>query len=471
MREKVVQFVRDQGLLRAGDRVAVAVSGGADSVALLRVLQELKAELGVVLSVAHFNHHLRAEQSDADEAFVAALAKETRLEVWVGHGDVGDHAATSRLSIEAAARELRYRWFAELAREQRLDAIATAHTLDDQAETVLLKFLRGAWTRGLGGVYPVAHAGTENSRVVRPMLGVSRQEVEAYLTSIGQTWREDESNLDRRFLRNRVRHDLLPLLEREFNPNMRSALSDLAEIARGEEAFWRALVSAEINERTSRESREPEDATISGGDRNVTNRLELNGFSALPAALQRRLLKRFAEEHKLTLDFAHVERLRDCASGKISKVELPGGVVASISQRALVLGRPVQRTDVSYTCVLQIPGEVAIPEAGLLLRAFAVSPDFAAEAGPGTLLNLDLIGSQLVIRNWLPGDRFWPAHSRSEEKLKRLFLEKKIPAGDRPGWPVAFCRDTIVWVRGLPVAHTHQWRGVGEALQIEALEL
>src|SRR5271166_2552849 len=140
--------------MRAGDRVAVAVSGGADSVALLRVLRELRPELGIVLAVAHFNHGLRGEQSAADEAFVAELAKQHGLQFFAGHGDVRSHASAAKLSIEAAGRELRYRWFAQLAREQRFDCIATAHTRDDQAETVLLKFLRGAGTRGLAGIYP-----------------------------------------------------------------------------------------------------------------------------------------------------------------------------------------------------------------------------------------------------------------------------------------------------------------------------
>src|SRR5271166_1263709 len=140
--------------MRAGDRVAVAVSGGADSVALLRVLLELRAELGIVLAVAHFNHGLRAEESEADQAFVADLAHHYGLEFFARRGDVRGHATTGELSIEAAGRELRYQWLTSLAGEQRFDSLATAHTLDDQAETVLLKFLRGAGTRGLAGIYP-----------------------------------------------------------------------------------------------------------------------------------------------------------------------------------------------------------------------------------------------------------------------------------------------------------------------------
>src|ERR1700690_1914291 len=168
VRSPVLHSIRERGLMRAGDRVAVSVSGGADSVALLRVLLELRAELGIVLLVAHFNHVLRGEASDADQAFVAALAREHSLEVFIGHDDVRNHAIQSKLTLEAAARELRYRWITSLAESHQINVIATGHTLDDQAETVLLKLLRGAGTRGVAGVFPeVSRSG--GVRIVRPM--------------------------------------------------------------------------------------------------------------------------------------------------------------------------------------------------------------------------------------------------------------------------------------------------------------
>src|ERR1035437_9700972 len=260
--------------MRAGDRVAVAVSGGADSVALLRVLLELRTELGIVISIAHFNHGLRGEASEADDAFVAELARQYDLEFFCVRGNVRDHALTSKLSVEAAARELRYCWLTSLAETHKLDEIATGHTLDDQAETVLLKFLRGAGTRGLAGIYPEIAIGAESqdpfqptergpeaplhrdndprqpgARIVRPLLEVTREEVELYLTALGQSGREDESNLDHRFARNRVRHELLPLLEREYNPNIRQVLSDAAELSRAEEEYWQGLVERELEAR------------------------------------------------------------------------------------------------------------------------------------------------------------------------------------------------------------------------------
>jgi tRNA(Ile)-lysidine synthase len=472
VREKVLQYIRERALLRAGDRVAVAVSGGADSVVLLRILVELRGELGIVLAMAHFNHGLRGEESAADEAFVADLAQEQGLEFHVGHGNVRDHALTSKLSIEAAGRELRYRWLTSLAREQRLDAIATAHTLDDQAETVLLKVLRGAGTKGLAGIYPVRDIGDSSnsgSRVIRPMLSVTRRQVEEYLTALGQTWREDESNLDRRFLRNRVRHELLPLLEREFNPNVRQVLRDLAEVSRGEEEYWSEQVACELSQRTGPLS----DSSHRGGERgasddhNPDRALMLEGFSRLPVALQRRLIKGFAECQGLTLDFEHVESLRGCALGAHSRAELPGGRIAVNQGAVLALSMPERRSQSAYRYSFPIPGEVYVPDLGMTLRAILVSAEFAQEAEPGELLSADLIGPELVLRNWWPGDRFWPAHSRSGKKLKRLFAEEKIPAGDRPSWPVVLSGEEIVWVRGFPVASEYEWGRKGDAVLID----
>jgi tRNA(Ile)-lysidine synthase len=307
VREKVLRNIRERAMMSAGDRVGVAVSGGADSVALLRVLLELRSEFGIVLAVAHFNHGLRGEQSAADEAFVADLAKQHGLEFFVDRDDVREHALAGKLSLEAAGRAARYQWFAHMAEQQRLSQIATAHTLDDQAETVLLKFLRGAGTRGLAGIYPIVNR--SRFRIVRPLLPVTRAEVEGYLSSLGQVWREDESNLDHRFLRNRIRHELLPLLEREYNPRLRHLLADLAKLSQGEQHYWDELVAQHLI-------------------LNDAGELLLAGFTELPVALQRRVVKRFAEADGHALDFAHVEKLRRCALGELRKVELPGDRLA-----------------------------------------------------------------------------------------------------------------------------------------------
>ena len=228
--QRLLKTIRKQELLRPGDRVGVAVSGGADSVALLFLLEELRPELGIVLSVAHVNHQLRGQESDEDERFVAKLATRLGLELQtvsapIESKAIGQSDAHAKSGIEAAARELRYEFFRELAERGRVSKIATAHTLDDQAETVLLRIFRGTGIRGLAAIHPslqvglaknggtgaLARAGT-NVEVVRPLLTFRRSDLRDYLRARNETWREDSSNDDPAFLRNRVRLRLLPLI-------------------------------------------------------------------------------------------------------------------------------------------------------------------------------------------------------------------------------------------------------------------
>src|SRR5438477_11694775 len=216
--QSVLHYIRRNQLLKAGDRVGVAVSGGADSVALLRLLLELRKELGIVLSVVHFNHKLRGLEADADEQFVADLASRNKLEFRCESGDVTACAATKRLSLETAGRKMRYGFFNQLLAEGRVNRVVTAHTLDDQAETVLLKVVRGAGTRGLAGIYPQLSVSSSPfsvdrqssvagrqvcGSIIRPLLRVRRKELEAYLFAEGQRWREDSSNRDLRHARHR----------------------------------------------------------------------------------------------------------------------------------------------------------------------------------------------------------------------------------------------------------------------------
>jgi len=370
--------------------------------------------------------------------------------------------------------------------------------------------VRGAGTRGLAGVYPTLEF--ERGRVVRPLLGISRAEVESYLESVGQSWREDASNLDRRFTRNRVRYDLLPVLERDFNPNIRDVLSGLAEVSRAEEEYWQDLVERELRQRIAGlkltrvpaeagseprevrlgrgpegplypdlpksgvlpQTRNPASTAAAPVPRPTTDdaRLDLAGLAALPLALQRRLLRRFAGVAGLTLDFEHVENLLHCATGYLARTELPGGWVAERSPdpQTLTLRRtPPERDAVTYEYRLPVPGEVGIPELGFVLRALEVAPEFAPELPNGDLLSGDLIGPELIVRNWRPGDRFWPVGRGSEEKLKRLFADQHIPASQRPCWPVALKGSQVVWVRGFPVARAFGWKGSGPALKIEVL--
>ena len=318
--QPVLEYIRRHGLLKAGDRVGVAVSGGADSVALLRLLVELGGELGIVLSVAHFHHGIRGAEADADARFVARLAKSHNLELHSGSGDAPGHAGARQASLETAARELRYQFFAGLLNSGAVERIATGHTLDDQAETVLMKTLRGAGTRGLAGIYPVLHAAwgrrdaaeggrARQARIVRPLLGVRRRELEEYLRGLGQEWREDATNRDRRHLRNRVRQELVPLLERDFNPEVTRVLGESAEVARAEEEFWQGEMKHLL----------PQVCPQAG------EVMKLDALLAQPLAVQRRLVRAALERAGAGFDFRHGEEILRLAQKPRGTVELPGG--------------------------------------------------------------------------------------------------------------------------------------------------
>jgi tRNA(Ile)-lysidine synthase len=216
---------------RPGLKVGVGVSGGADSVALLTLLVKMRAELGVVASAVHFNHHLRGKASDADEKFVATLAEKFAVTLHLGRGDVGGKAKREKANLEDAARRARYGFFARLAEQGVADVVATAHTMDDQAETVLAHILRGTGIAGLAGIHPVTAC------VVRPLLTFRRQELRKFLRRQKQSWREDATNRDTTRMRARMRKKLLPLLEREFNPAVIEHVAGLAERAREQAAF------------------------------------------------------------------------------------------------------------------------------------------------------------------------------------------------------------------------------------------
>ena len=320
----------DVSLLRPGLRLAVGLSGGADSVALARALAERSRELGLVLHAAHLHHGLRGEEADGDLAFARTLATQLGLPFHEARVNAGTTAKENAETIEEAARRLRYGWFRQLMALGKVDAVATAHTRDDQAETVLAKFLRGAWTEGLSGIHPVLEF--PEGRILRPLLSTTRAEVEAYLGALGQGWREDSSNRHLTFTRNRIRHELLPLLE-GWNPQLREHLAQMAQLARDEEAWWQAEL-ARLTPQLLLHGR-----PVRGGGRAAGDglALEVTRLAALPPALQRRLLRHAAEQLGAAVDFPSTEAMRNLAlTGHAGqKLQLAQGLRAERTAREL----------------------------------------------------------------------------------------------------------------------------------------
>jgi tRNA(Ile)-lysidine synthase len=447
--KSVLEYVRHHALLKPGDRVGIAVSGGADSVALLRLLLQLRKELGVVLSVVHFNHQLRGTESDEDERFVAGLAQHYKLELYRESGNVAVHAAEKHLSLETAARELRYQFFWQLLRKNHVSRIATAHTLDDQAETVLLKIVRGAGSRGLAGIYPQMKGirsghdpqkQPEIASIIRPLLATRRKDLESYLTSLGQSWREDSSNRDLRHARNRVRHGIVPRLERYLNPAVREALAETAEIARAEEEYWDAKLSRVLPQVWEAAAGAP------GGV------LSLPTLADLPLALQRRLVRAASESLGLQLTFQHVEEVLALRqeSGKTACTMLPAGWTVVRKKDALRFKKSspsFAQQDYQYS--LLVPGSVFVRETKSRFEALLVPVNAAAGYNPEDLLDRSRLARELKIRNWRAGDRYWQAHSKAPKKIKELLQEQHVSGDERKRWPVVVSGTDVVWVRGL----------------------
>jgi tRNA(Ile)-lysidine synthase len=503
--QKVLDHVRRLELLTPGDRVGVAVSGGADSVALLRLLLELRAEIGIVLSGIHFNHKLRGAESDEDATFVAQLAREHRLEFHAASADVLAEATTRGVSVEAAARELRYGFFRQLVQSDqeglsRFEKIATGHTLDDQSETVLMRIIRGTGLRGLAGIYPTVDLEHEDEivgEVIRPLLELRHHELEQFLNDIGQPWREDPSNRNPKFTRNRVRHVLLPLLKREFNPSVAEGLSELAEIARGDEDYWQNEVAgwmgtaihwtvpewaAQIQQglvQLQPFNRELQERMREPGPLVMNATLDLIWLLSEPLAVQRRALKAVGELAGFPLEFKHVEKILRFASeenhcGK--QLSLPLGWKVVREPAALTFLTPDLRTEEripsTYEYPLPFPGRAMVPEAGIVVEAVQVNLGTeGAGYNPDHLLDPALLSKKLTVRNWRPGDRFWPVHTKSPKKIKELLQERHITGTTRKAWPVVVSADEVVWVRGFPAPATIRATGIDEAILIRDIPL
>jgi tRNA(Ile)-lysidine synthase len=421
------------GLFRAGQRIGVAVSGGADSVALLRCLLEERHKLGIVLSVVHVHHGIR-EAAEEEAAFVATLAATYDLPFHLHRTDAVSAAATLHETLEEAARNLRYAFFRQLMACDEVDAVATAHTLDDQAETVLHKLLRGAWTEGLSGIHPVV--AVEPGSILRPLLENTRSAIEEWLVQLGQSWREDLSNLDLVHTRNRIRLQLLPLL-RSFNPQIAAQLARLATISADEEAYWQA----ELN-RLLPLLLLPGKPTRGGGRSSSTHpdaetvAIEHARLRDLHPAAGRRVLRAAARRLGARLSFEHTEQLLAMAQaegGRGAKFDLPGGIMVERSLREIRLTRSSSPAHPAAERAFRIPGEILAPEYGLHLRGESAAPGAA------------------TLRAWRAGDRVTLKHSRGPKKVAEVLDRLRVLGAERKNWPVVEWEGKIVWMRGADV--------------------
>jgi tRNA(Ile)-lysidine synthase len=457
--EQVAATITRHSMFERGQRVGVAVSGGADSVCLLHVLRELAPRWNLHLSVLHLNHRLRGAESDGDADFVARLAAEFGLRCVVEEAEL----AAGADNLEQLARDARLRLFAGAMADGSVDLVAVGHTRSDQAETVLSRLLRGAGTAGLAGIRPVTSTG-----MVRPLLEVERGEVERYLRGRGIVWREDSSNRSLHFARNRIRHELLPQLAREWNPSISNTLAHVAEWAQAEEQYWASEIDGLAKEHL----------TVRHGFVYASS----ESLKKLPLAARRRLVRRAMELVKgnlRTIDFGHVEavlRLAGSSEGH-GRLQAPDlDVMRSFEWLRFgpVIGNGLAARN--YRIPAPVPGTFPIPGENFAISIQLVEKMEVPESSESVYnermaaLDWERLAGSLELRNWRPGDQYQPLGKTGAEKIKTLFQEFRVPLWERRHWPVLLKGETIVWARRFgPAARFAAGSGTSRILQVREI--
>jgi tRNA(Ile)-lysidine synthase len=449
-------------LVRAGERVGVAVSGGADSVALLRLFVELSEQLGVVVCVAHFNHKLRAKASDAEEKFVAGLAAHYGLEFFVGRDNIAAKAKRERANLEDAARRARYAFFEQLVKAGRVSRIAVAQTADDQAETVLAHMMRGTGLAGLAGIHP------EAGSVFRPLLGIRRAALRVYLREKRQKWREDASNRDKTRTRARIRHKLMPFLEKNFQGPIVEHLCQLAELAREDNTYLDLVARVRVDEVAKQGGNGISvPASEFAGRQGVSKTSAREGSPAADGfALGKRIVRKIVKRVKPRageLGSTHVDAVLHLArrghSGQI--LQLPGGVEVRREHDALIFRPALPGTGTGEPATFSM--QVQLPASGGQLRLEALSRilhfrviDWPGEGrettNTGAVLDRGRLHEPLALRNWRPGDALQPTGHRNRHTVARLLNELGASRWEKERWPVLTSAGKVAWVSGLPVA-------------------
>ncbi len=444
LEERVAETITRYSMFAPGQRVGVAVSGGADSVALLYLLVALAPRWCLQLTVLHLDHGLRGAESDEDAQFVASLAAGFGLPLEAERIDVAGLARARAANLEQVGRDGRREFFSRYLTDGVLERVAQGHTRSDQAETVLFRLLRGTGITGLAGILPVTREG-----LVRPLIEVDRGEIRSYLGGLGATWREDSSNHDLRFARNRIRHQLLPELERQWNPAISDALARLAVLARDEEQVWdREVARLAADHLTWR----PPCALIRPGD-----------LKRLPRALARRLIRHaigLVRGDLTGIDFDDIEQVLSLAAVGGRGERHLAGLVVTRSFDWIRLAPPAEAgSKKGYEIPLPVPGVVSVPGApGGLSLELAPWPDPWPDQSPtagnpgynndrGVDLDWGLISGPLRLRGWREGDRYRPSGRSAAEKLKVMFQKARIPSWDRQSWPIITSEGKILWTR------------------------
>jgi tRNA(Ile)-lysidine synthase len=468
---RIAQTIERYRMFETGQKVGVAVSGGADSVCLLHALVELAPLWNLQLSVLHLDHQLRGEASREDAVFVRELARSLGLPFQIREADI----AASPDNLEQAARQARLAFFRDVMASGAAARVAVGHTRSDQAETVLYRFLRGSGTAGLASIRPVTDEG-----IVRPLIDVDRGEVLQFLGGRGIGWREDSSNGDPAFARNRIRHQLLPQLGREWNPAIGQMLAHTADWALAEEAYWKVEIDRLAAQHFTAEHSRAEDSREGRGALLV----RADTLTSLPLAAARRLARRALEVVKtdlLGIEFRHIAEVLQLAAGPAGtgRVQVPELDICRSFEWLRVSRRNHTPPEMAgYRWAATVPGTLEVPGTN-----FAICLELIEKAEtfkvPESVYNSEMgcldwrrLSGPLELRNWKAGDQYQPSGSMSEAKIKTLFQQARIPVWERAQWPVLTNGDSIIWARRFgPAAEFVAGPGSGPVLQIREVLL
>lgn len=469
---KVNEFAAFHHLWEKGERIMVAVSGGTDSVALLHLLHGLSPGLGLELTVVHLDHGLRGPVSRDDARWVQVLSERLNIPYIAGRRDLTVEMKAGGRSPEESARIARYAFFCEVSEQTGISTIALAHHADDQAETVLIKLLRGCSPVGLGGMRVSRREGS--LRLVRPLLAVRRWELREYLASIGESFREDLSNQDCRFLRNRIRHELIPLLEKEYNPKVKEGLIHLAGMVQARDDYLRERL------------REPFSRVISESEDEIKINCEL--FQQITEYEQGEVLRRVlwksgvSELHRSC--FHDLKRSIAGPSGR--RLNLPGGVTAFREYDILTIktGLSCRGNPAFSSRELPVPGEIIIKEldAKIIIRQYPRTRlkvvkksvdmgqywnNYPEGGGVKEYLDRDKVSLPLLLRTRIPGDRYRPLSMVGSRKIKDILIDAKVPGSIRDSIPVLEDGEGIIWLAGYrPVHRCRVRKETGTILEI-----
>ena len=462
--KSVISLLRDVDPALTSSPIVVAVSGGPDSMALLLLLAQLGDARGLTLQVAHLDHGLRGSSAQSDARFVEETARGLGLSCTLGTEDVMSYRTARGLSLEEAARDVRYTFLSRVAAERGARAVALGHTSDDQAETILMHILRGSGLTGLAGMSPISyrtsHGRDEGVALLRPLLDATRSETAAYCLWKGVTPREDETNRSLGFARNRTRLELFPFLE-NYNPRIREALLRLGSSAALDQDYM------------LREAQRALDVLVTSDDNAV--RIEREGFSSLHAAQKRGLLRLIYQSITGStegLEHSHIESMVGASgAGSGKSVDLPGNLVFSVGYESLILTARGKTDPDSHTFegeyALSIPGDTRVPGWTVATR-LVQRAEGPMDVGPySALLDAERAGGGLYVRGRRPGDAFTPLGMSGSRKLQDFMVDSKIPAASRDSVPLVASERGIAWVVGHRIA---DWAKVREETR-EVLEI